>query len=188
MMTCNQQTLFEYATSLLPFTSSDTCYFLLHDPVLCNSSSWQNLSNISLTLATDYQLNAFGLGGGLIAGFFPAQGTGGIDAIYITEANSVVVYGYNGHSLNTAGASLVGGPYAIVGFNIQEPADYSGVSQAVNVTGAYGPYGATISYFWSGDKPFTPGAPQGFTLWYSPGLAASVSYSNVSYSPWVSIP
>jgi hypothetical protein len=188
MLTCSQQTPYEYAASLLPFTSSDACYLLLHDPILCSSNSWQNFPNVSLTSVENYQLDAFGLGGGFIAGFFPAQGTGGIDAIYLTEANSVVVYGYNGNSLNTAGAGLVGGPYAIVGFNIQEPTDYSGVSQAVNVTGAYGPYGATVSYFWSGDEPFAPSAPQGFTLWYSPGLAASVSYSNVSYTPWVAIP
>jgi RHS repeat-associated protein len=188
MLTCPPQSLYDDATSLLPFTSSNACYFLLHDPILCSSSSWQNFPNVTVTSVANYQLDAFGLGGGFIAGFFPAQGTGGIDAIYLTEANSIVVYGYNGNSLNTAGAGLVGGPYAIVGFNIHEPTDYSGVSQAVNVTGAYGPYGATVSYFWSGDEPFAPSAPQGFTLWYSPGLAASVSYSNVSYTPWVAIP
>jgi len=187
LIVCDEQSLNEYAQSLLPFTNSETCYFLVHDYRLCDPNSWQNFPNVSLASGSGYQLNVFGLGGGAIAGFFPAQATGGVDAIYLSEANSVVVYGYTGTSLNTAGGGLAAGPYAIIGFNIEEPTDYSGVSQAVNLTIAYG-HGATISYFWSGDEPFAPGAPQGVTLWYSPGLAASASYSNVTYTPWVAIP
>ena len=62
-MTCGQQSPYDYVSSLLPFTSSDTCYFLLHDPILCNSSSWQNLPNISLTSAptSGYCANISGL-------------------------------------------------------------------------------------------------------------------------------
>ena len=47
-MTCPQQSAYEYAESLLPFTNSDACYFVLHNPTLCNSSSWQNIPSVSL--------------------------------------------------------------------------------------------------------------------------------------------
>jgi RHS repeat-associated protein len=188
----------EFFRSLVPLTQEDVCYLITHDAILCSAEALKSITDgfssgpfsiqsLAVALATGYVPGAFGIGGGAIAGIFPAQGTGGIDILYISESNSVTIYGYDGTSLNTAGGSLVGGPYAIVGFNINEPTDYSGVSNTANLTFAYG-HGATISYFWSGKEPFEPGAPQGLALWYSPGLGASGSYSEVNYFPWASIP
>ena len=138
--------------------------------------------------ANPYLPDAFGLGIGGIAGFFPAQGTGGVDALFVADENALHVFPYTGVAMSGAGGGFTGGPYAIVGWNIHEAGDYVGVSNVASLTVAYG-HGATISYFWSGQAPLQAGAPQGVGLWYSPGLGASASYSNVTYGqPWLSIP
>ena len=160
----------------------------------CNPANWSNavsqfnaISSSANSQAASYIPDAFGVGVGGIAGYFPAQGTGGVDVLYATDENAVTIYGYKGMAINTAGGGLLGGPYAIVGWNIHNSNDYAGVSNSVNLSVAYG-HGATVTYFWSGDTPLKPGAPQGITLGYSPGLGADAAYSNVNYTPWFTKP
>jgi RHS repeat-associated protein len=187
----SQPTVNNYIQSLIsPFTDR-LCYQMLNVP--CDALSGitfpsfvnsPNLPSSNSVSTSPYNLNAIGFGVGAIAGFFPAQGTGGIDAIYIADENAISFYGYNGTAVGSAGGGGTAGAYIIIGANIHNSADYAGVSQAVNITGAYGYYGATVTYFWSGNVPLEPSAPQGITIWYSPGLGANAAYSNVNYTPW----
>jgi hypothetical protein len=45
MMNCEQQSVYDYAQSLLPFTTSDACYSLHLGPGMCDSGTWNASSH-----------------------------------------------------------------------------------------------------------------------------------------------
>jgi hypothetical protein len=104
--------------------------------------------------------------------------------LHFTHKNETDVFVYDGPNFTAFGGEVSAGPYAIFGFNMYEASDYKGISQAWNGTLARGP-GITVGYFWSGDRPLQPGDPQGFIIGYSPGIAASLSYSEPTYHPFI---
>jgi hypothetical protein len=46
MLNCGVQTPYDYVSSFIHFHSSDACYFLAQDSILCDSRTWSSLVNM----------------------------------------------------------------------------------------------------------------------------------------------
>jgi hypothetical protein len=192
MMSCGQQTAYEYAASLLPFTSSDACYFLLHNPILCNSNSWQNFPNVSITLSPTtgclqdfgacYDPDAIMWGTGFSGSMPGIYSTSGLEEIVMFTDGTRAVFSYGGEG-GSAGLGASGAAYGGVVFNLSDPDNYVGPFGSGGLTISVLDAGVTASYFWDSSKaPFSAGTTQGLAVGYAPGAQASVWWSTTSYS------
>jgi hypothetical protein len=127
MLICTQQTPYDYAASLLPFTSSDACYFLLHDPILCSSSSWQNVPSPASQI--NISIDALGLrieGSGWLFGGADLN----IDLLYFGSSNEMGLFvSPGGQTGDGGGFAITGG--ILIGQNLPGSGSYSGVSYTV---------------------------------------------------------
>jgi hypothetical protein len=120
------------------------------------------------------------MGANISGGQFPIQGVGGLDGLYLIDANSGAVYTYGGaapgFNVGPGGTSA----YMVFALNVDKSSDYTGTTQSVHVTGAFGFQGVTASYFWSGKgRPLAPGNTQGITLGWSGGAQLSSGFSAI---------
>jgi len=124
---------------------------------------------------------AFGLGlGGKVNAGLPGGLGGGLEGIYILDERSISLYDYGG-PVFPIGVGASAGPYLVAAANIHDSVDYSGRTSTVSLTVAYG-HGATLSYFWAGEQPFSASAPQSLAMGYSPGVALEIDYAAFQYN------
>jgi len=98
--------------------------------------------------------------------------TAGMDEVVFLVDGTRATYNYMGQGQMAGGGANLS-VYGGLVFNVDGPEDYTGLTQSCGITLSVAQYGVSIDYFWSGDvNPFTPGVPKGFTIGWTPGIAA----------------